>query len=440
VRQPHEADFAGFVPSLRDAAMHCVLVHFEASPRLAGLSAADVDAICSRLPLDLDLELAGQRVHSELYWRRRALARWRHPAVEAHGGSWKRLWFELNLQDALEAFDPAASSLDELRRLATFSARWVRSLTLRQLPSRLDLAALLDCLGHDLASLSVRWGMGQVGMDYAPALFGARLHDVRCLARALERTRGLCRLDLRGAGLDCDRTRLLCGGLADCATVTHLDLSANRVGDRGCRAVARVLGAAGAGGGSGGGPCLVALSLADNAIHCEGARALARAVASAPALERLDVSQNLVGDDGAVALLAHAAGASRLRVLRLGSNLLTAESVPAARDLILSSAGGEGDARGGGSRLRELCLRCNALGEGAGPVLLGALAPGSAVPGFGGGASGRGGGGGGGGGADGAAAAATPGLRVLGVARCGLAAHDEIAIAELTGEREDTSL
>lgn len=68
------------------------------------------------------------------------------PQVLGHAMSWKQLYFERNLQDVLEQFDPATSDLDQLRRLMTFSKKFVTSLRLRQLPSHLDLQHVFDCM------------------------------------------------------------------------------------------------------------------------------------------------------------------------------------------------------------------------------------------------------------------------------------------------------
>ena len=54
------------------------------------------------LPLDLALELAGQAILDESYWERRSKARWTNCDVLKHGGSFKQLYFERNLQDTIE--------------------------------------------------------------------------------------------------------------------------------------------------------------------------------------------------------------------------------------------------------------------------------------------------------------------------------------------------
>lgn len=144
--------------------MQEVVAGFEHRPDLTGLPPEDVERITSLLPLDLDIELAGTHIRcgtgpvecgmhfllpstasvskcrgkyhvpglfsakfwrvriacrSEEYWRRRSQKRWKNCMVSSHGNSWKQLYFECNLQDTLEQFDPTVSVVDELRRCAS---------------------------------------------------------------------------------------------------------------------------------------------------------------------------------------------------------------------------------------------------------------------------------------------------------------------------------
>jgi hypothetical protein len=58
------------------------------------------------------------------------------------------------------------------------------------------------------------------------------LHACRCLARGLALTETLVVLELANNGLDDDKLRMLASGLADNISVTHLNLSHNRISDR----------------------------------------------------------------------------------------------------------------------------------------------------------------------------------------------------------------
>lgn len=58
--------------------------------------------IVDLLPLDLPLELAGQAIKLERYWKRRSQSQWTNCDVLKHGGSYKQLYFERHLQDHIE--------------------------------------------------------------------------------------------------------------------------------------------------------------------------------------------------------------------------------------------------------------------------------------------------------------------------------------------------
>lgn len=231
----------------------------------------------------------GTLITSERYWARRASARWRNCLVDAHGKSWKQLYFERNLEDALEQFNVATSNVHILRRLMTYSRRFVHNLKLRQLPSHLDLEILLDCMANSPSALTLCYSLQNVGMEYERALFGMKLCDCRSLARVLERTETLTYLDLSCNMLDDDKARMIASGLVDNLSLTHLDLSHNKIADRGIRAMSKVLDE---------NSVISVLELCDNYIHSEGGRALARSLKKNLSLQSLGMRLNRLGDEG----------------------------------------------------------------------------------------------------------------------------------------------
>jgi hypothetical protein len=104
-------------------------------------------------------------------------------------------------------YDPATTELSALKRLCAFSKRFVRGLHISQLPSHLDLQVLLGTTTGCLTSLSLTYGMLNVGMDYDRSLFGMKLSDCRTLAKALERTETLTYLNLSNNLLDDEKVR-----------------------------------------------------------------------------------------------------------------------------------------------------------------------------------------------------------------------------------------
>ena len=68
-----------------------------------------------------------------------------------------------------------------------------------------------------------------VGMDYDRSMFGMKLSDCRSLAKSLEHTETLTFLDLSNNQLDDDKVRMLASGLVENLSITHLNLSHNKV-------------------------------------------------------------------------------------------------------------------------------------------------------------------------------------------------------------------
>lgn len=164
----------------------------------------------------------------------------------------------------------------------------IRSLSVKQLPSHLDLSIIFNATASHLTSLSLNYGMKNVEMDYDRSLFGMKLSDCRSLAKALEQTETLTHLSLSSNLLDDDKACMLASGLVDNNSVIHLDLSHNRIADRGIRALAKVLDAS---------SVICYLDLYDNQIATEGGRALAKALRSNVGLLSLNLRLNRIGDE-----------------------------------------------------------------------------------------------------------------------------------------------
>jgi hypothetical protein len=92
------------------------------------------------------------------------------------------------------------------------------------MPSNIPILA-----SSNLKSLSVSYGLKNVGMDYTSDLFGMKLSDCRALSAALPRACALTSLVLANDGLDDEKVKALATGLADNRTITKLDLSHNKV-------------------------------------------------------------------------------------------------------------------------------------------------------------------------------------------------------------------
>lgn len=171
----------------------------------------------------------------------------------------------------------------------------------------------LPCPCRSPVSLSLMYGMQNVGMDYDRSLFGMKLSDCRSLAKALERTETLTYLNLSNNLLDDDKVRMIASGMVENISITNLDLSHNKIADRGVRALAKLLDNR---------SVIAILNLADNQIHSEGGRALARAIRGNFSLISLNVRLNRLGDDGGRTICDVLRANQVMERLNIGSNQL----------------------------------------------------------------------------------------------------------------------
>nr|A8HMZ4.1 RecName: Full=Dynein regulatory complex subunit 5; AltName: Full=Flagellar-associated protein 155 [Chlamydomonas reinhardtii] len=333
------------ITPLRDICVKVVAANFEGCPTFGPLPDKYVKRIIDILPLDLPLELVGSLIADEDYWRRRSQARWKNCEVAAHGYSWKQLFFERNLMEFLEQYDPAVTDLSSLKRLLTYSRRFVQTVHIRQLPSHLDLQILFECMVNTPSSLALSYNLKEVGMDYDRSLFGMKLSDCRALAKALEHTETLTHLDLSNNSLDDDKVRMLASGLVENLSITHLNLSHNKIADRGVRALAKLLD---------GHSVISLLELHDNQIHTEGAESLARAFKSNQCLLSVNLRLNRMGDEGCKAVVESVRGSPTLQRLNISANAAGPGTAAAVVALLRLN-----------NTLTELDVSCNQFGEDA---------------------------------------------------------------------------
>ncbi|KAL0020418.1 hypothetical protein WJX77_001282 [Trebouxia sp. C0004] len=341
------------VKPLQELCLQTVAANFAVSPSLAYLPEAHLSKLISLLSLELPLELAGTVIDSEDYWQRRANSRWSNCQASGYCQSWKQLYFQRHLEAELEKFDPASSDINDLRRLLTFSSKFVNSLHLQQLPSHLDLQVIFDAMRSGIAHFSLTYGLRNTGMNYDRAMFGMKLSDCRSVAKMLEKSETLITLALPGNLLEDDKIRMIASGLVDNHSVTDLDLSHNKIADRGVRALVKVLDS---------NNVVTFLNMQDNQVHVEGGQAIARAMKSNHSLVSLNLRLNRLGDEGCSAICAALSGNTILERLSLSSNGAGPQTAEALSSVLKSN-----------DTLREIDLSGNALGVEGGRSLREAL-------------------------------------------------------------------
>ena len=186
---------AQVAPPLSELCVRIIAQNFSNRPTLRGIPTRFVDRVTELLPTTLPLDVTGPLIDDEPYWQRCASARWDNCQISDHGSSWKRLYFERNLADFLESFDPKTQDTEDLTRTLTVSKDYIFSLHVKQFLSHLDLEMLFQNV-PTLCHLDMTYGVKSIGMDYERTLFGMKLLDVTSLAKALRVTETLTILSL----------------------------------------------------------------------------------------------------------------------------------------------------------------------------------------------------------------------------------------------------
>jgi hypothetical protein len=244
-------------------------------------------------------------------------------------------------------------------------------LVLRELPSHLDLELVASRLPN-LSSLELQYAPRRLGMRVgsdaaSKALATMQPADAEALARVLKQPESLLTsLALPCDGIDDGLLAILMQGLLASRTLTHLDLSANQVGDAGAALLARMLRA-------GAGACVLSsLRLADNRLGARAAESLGGALRRHDCfLAHLDLRRNALTDAGGAALLDGLLNGGALRTL-VSLNLSNCGLGPKSAAALAAVLAAPGCA------LANVALAANSFGDTEVALIEAALASGGA--------------------------------------------------------------
>ena len=204
------------------------------------------------------------------------------------------------------------------------------------------------------------YGIKKCGMEYIRMMFGMKISDANCLARCFTSAPNLTTVVLSSNLIDDDLLRMLMTvrcviivrayvyktipractnplatssaltsstfsptqpqGLIKNDSITHLDMSHNKITNHGVRLLSKLLGAQ---------SVLTSLNLSDNQIHAEGGRYLGRGLRTNDTLIDLNLRLNRLTDDGGRMLLEGLRQNNTLMRLNLSSNSLGSETTGA---------------------------------------------------------------------------------------------------------------
>ncbi|XP_076873788.1 dynein regulatory complex subunit 5 [Brachyhypopomus gauderio] len=363
------------VPSLANLCLQNIVKHFQEKPILDELLPDHRAYVLEKLSTSLPLSVTANLVSDEAYWKRCCESRWGLCDVSEYGSSWKRMLFERHLENIIELFIPDVTDPESVLEVVPQCQNYVRRLKISQLlppireppkfeeddssefasdvghegPSvdHFDFGILLDKLSN-LEELQLVYGVNGCGMNFEWNLFEFTFRDCDSLAKALKSCRSLKVLRIHRSKVDDEKCRVLVRSLLDHPSLLELDLSHNLVGDRGARAIGKLLNRS----------RLERLVVCDNQIRGPGAQALGHALSKNPPLVSLNLRLNRLGDEGGQAMAQALVSNQTLMNLHLGANEMTEPTATALAHALVQN-----------STLRNLNLACNRLGVDGGKVL-----------------------------------------------------------------------
>eukprot|EP00760_Papus_ankaliazontas_P038935 PhM_4_TR9423/c0_g1_i1/m.67352 len=355
---------AYFTPTLVNICAKVFANTFETQSSIEELPDELRQLVIEQLSTDLPLKVAVQRVRNQEYWQARCEDNWTSgllsECVESKKGGdvdWKRVFLQRHLEEKMMEIDTAQPSdlvRAEIQQLCLLSAASATSLNLSRLRCHFDLHELFSWLPQ-LRELRLTYGVLNAGMEFELKMFGMHDTDAMSLRDALRLpTTNLTTLKLPENRIDDNLLRGILSGLVKNTTVTHIDLSHNKIEDGGAKVLATILMR------SEPPQQLKILNLSDNLIRSAGAVDLGRAIENNSKLTHLHLKLNRFGDDGGRVFAEALRVNTTLKVLDLDHNDLgsdtarvLAEALKANAKLVTLNLSGNDFQEEGGRLIRE---------------------------------------------------------------------------------------
>eukprot|EP00058_Branchiostoma_floridae_P011740 XP_002597228.1 hypothetical protein BRAFLDRAFT_118129 [Branchiostoma floridae] len=361
------------VPLLTDLCIVHIVNNFEHNPLLDELKPKHRAKVLEKISTNIPLKVTAHLISDEGYWQRCCKARWDICDVSHYGGSWKRMYFERNLEHIIEHFVPERTNMDVVTDVLPLSGEYIRRLNIKQLlppikeetkkdddtsetgselgdgpeVDHFEFGPVFEKLPH-LEEFGVTYGVKDCGMNFEWNLFQFTTRDCLLISKAVKSCKTLQKFHLCRSKVDDDKVRVLISHLLDHPSLTELDLSHNMIGDSGARAAGKLINRS----------RVVKMNLCDNKIGAPGALAIGHAVSKNTTLKCLDLRLNRLGDDGGQAICKALLKNSTLTDLNIGSNNMTEPTASILSQVLTTN-----------TTIRTINLSCNRVGPDGGKQL-----------------------------------------------------------------------
>ncbi|KAM7367740.1 hypothetical protein PAMP_014020 [Pampus punctatissimus] len=363
------------VPFLSNLCLQSIVRNFEEKPILEELKLSQKDFVQERLSPSLPLHVTANLISDGIFWKRCCKQRWDLCDVSHYSHSWKRMFFERHLENIIELFIPDVTDPKTVVAMVPLCKNYVKRLVISQLlppikesqkeedeygsevasdneydgPSmdHFDFSILLDKL-ICLEELHVVYRVKQCGMNFEWKMFEMTDRDCESFAMAVKSCKTLKLLRLHESHIEDKKCRLLVKHLLDHPSLRELDFSHNLIGNRGARAISKLLSRS----------KLEILNMCDNDVRDSGAKAIAHALSKNSTLLSLNLRLNRLRDEGGQAIGTALLNNNTLLQLHLGGNEVTEPTAIALSKALVHN-----------NTLKSINLSCNRLGVDGGKAL-----------------------------------------------------------------------
>lgn len=102
------------VPPLTDLALNSIVHSFDANPKYDELLDKHRNQLLKSLPTSIPLKVTAPLIEDENYWQKCCKEKWPICDIKKYDNSWKRFYFEKNIEEIIENFVPAQTDMKQL--------------------------------------------------------------------------------------------------------------------------------------------------------------------------------------------------------------------------------------------------------------------------------------------------------------------------------------
>ena len=102
------------VPPLTDLALNSLVRSFDTDPKYGELMDKHREQLLKNLPTRVPLKVTAPLIYDQNYWERCCKEKWPICDISKYDHSWKRFYFEKNIEEIVENFIPAKSDTKQL--------------------------------------------------------------------------------------------------------------------------------------------------------------------------------------------------------------------------------------------------------------------------------------------------------------------------------------